>query len=954
MTYTRKNTQMPAPGVRRPTMPQVRPRFAGLSRSAAALFRVRTYRARMAAALMIVAGSLLYQTGAEALEQSSKQVLYLDAPTVSVPQAEKAGETARGYAGPDSNVDDAVLAWVDVKPVPLEARKAFASITVPSGPPPGGVSYDDAVAAGDDMVAQLGGDSPTGGEGEDEELASADPIRPKLGDGTKATDAPAPDATEPSPGTGGGSQQPEYAAADTPAPSDLGLPVPMAEQYALEPSGGRPPASSGDELAAAPEEGSEVPEDSTGGNSATGPISGEYSPEVGPEDTTELGSSDTGDSAPQNDETSPAIVVPDTPESGDEPEQEYAGVPEGSGTEPQISESESSESDGPETENVGTPPDEASNEPSTEPSPGQPSPAPNSEEQESEDPPDLVAVVQYEPGTEEGQEESQEGPGQSSQPPEEVPAETTPGISSEPSSEEDDSTAPEPGQQQEMPEQAAASPTPAEKVPAGEGPAVQPEAESNSEPGDSEDKEDLGSDEELPEGVRVKSSDEAGVQKLSVVVHQESDAADNPASNSPDVQESPEEESAPSERPSPASQENEDDPSNGRGGSNNPKAGRGPEPDTSSRPNSESPDRPGRPPAPGSEHGNDPETDQNDHNPEGSYPAPQPETGDEQESSSTQSHNQPEQTSVANPEPTPASKDQAPRQNAEGSGWGSQSNNPAQYPIRGRDEARGKQQRPQPKGAQPSQPAPEPAVEQGWVQPAQQVAEVVPDQGIAEAAIPIQDYSEEDIATPSSEVVSEVDEVDSYVQEAVGNTAEIATPPESTTDPHAESYSEPVASTYEAPAAQDTTGYVEEVVQEVYGQEAVVDPYVEDVAAGATPAATPVPDPTTYGGAVDSTSYAAAAAALPESYAEPAPTETYVEPVSQVPAQELEPVQQVQTQELEPAPPVANVIESQSSQPAVAEPSAALPAHPAQPAQQQVAPSVDATIHPTISAGGGE
>ena len=162
MTQNSKDPHVPTLGAssRKTSMLQARPRFTGLSRSAVALFQLGTYRAHMAAALMIVAVSLLYQTGAEALEQSSKKVLYLDAPSVSVPQAQKAGETAWGYAGPDSNVDDSVLAWVDVKPTPLEARKAFASVTDPSGQPPGGVSYDDAMAAGDAMVAQIGGDSP--------------------------------------------------------------------------------------------------------------------------------------------------------------------------------------------------------------------------------------------------------------------------------------------------------------------------------------------------------------------------------------------------------------------------------------------------------------------------------------------------------------------------------------------------------------------------------------------------------------------------------------------------------------------------------------------------------------------------------------------------------------------------------------------------------------------------
>lgn len=248
MTYTRRDFRIPVTGVRTPPRSPARLRFAGLPRSAVALFRLGTYRTRLAAALIIVATSLLYQTGAEALEQSSRKVLYLDAPSVSVPEAEKAATTAGGYAGPDSSVDDAVLAWVDVQPVPGEARDAFASITAPGGQPPGGVSYDAAVAAGDAMVAQIGGEPPVPDGGGDEELASADPVRPTLGDGTKATDAPDPQA---------GPQSPEPA---NPAnPSDLGLPAPMAQAYtppnppANNKKPDTPSGSSDDELAAVPD-----------------------------------------------------------------------------------------------------------------------------------------------------------------------------------------------------------------------------------------------------------------------------------------------------------------------------------------------------------------------------------------------------------------------------------------------------------------------------------------------------------------------------------------------------------------------------------------------------------------------------------------------------------------------------------------------------------------------------
>lgn len=746
MTYTRKDTQMPAPGVRKPAMPQVRPRFAGLYRSAVALFRLGTYRARLAAALMIVAGGLLYQTGAEALEQSSKKVLYLDAPSVSVPQAEKAGETARGYAGPDANVDNAVLAWADVKPVPLEARKAFASITDPSGQPPGGVSYDDAVAAGDAMVAQLGGDSPAGGGGDDE-LASADPVRPKLGDGTKATDAPEPDGTGQQPGaTGTGSQQPEYAAADNPAPSDLGLPAPMAEEYALpaeQTTAEQPPDSSGGEPAVVPEDASEGTGEGTGGTSGTGPISDDYSPEAtssdpsngsadeAVRDETESGSSDVGEPDAQEDEASPTIMVSDSPAPDDEPEQEYAEVPEGSGTEPETSETETSE-----PENIGTPPDEPSSDPSSEPSPAstaeEPVPAqdssPGSDEQEPEESSDLVAVVPYDPGADESQDESQESPEQSSQPPAESFA--------QPPSDETES-----GQQGEFPDQAAATPTPAEEESTGEEPDpqsdTQPGTDPNAELGAGE---DMGTDDELPEGVQIESSDEAGVQKLSVVVHQESDATDVQAGDSPDAQVTPE--------PAPSGpKDGEDHPSNGRG--QNPNAEPAPQTNDAGQPDpDQANDTPGHRPGDHTARGNNPGDDSpapQEAPGEQQQPAPQaspgpsagaervqPETtpeptagneADEPEAAPAdqgrQSNQRPDQERVSKqdpqttapaPAPTPT-KDQAPRPDTEGASQGAQSNDQVQDPTQSRYAKEGKQQRPQHEQQQSSQPAREPRQE---------------------------------------------------------------------------------------------------------------------------------------------------------------------------------------------------------------------------------------------------
>ena len=973
MTQNSKDPHVPTLGApsQKTSMLQVRPRFTGLSRSAVALFQLGTYRAHMAAALMIVAVSLLYQTGAEALEQSSKKVLYLDAPSVSVPQAQKAGETAWGYAGPDSNVDDSVLAWVDVKPVPQEARKAFASVTDPSGQPPGGVSYDDAMAAGEAMVAQLGGDSPATEDNGDNELAAADPVRPKLGDGTKATDAPVPGGAEqPTPAsgpdsraTGSDSGQPEYAAADRPTLTDLGLPAPMAEEYAPEPSTEQPaeqPLDSNDrELAAVPEDASEDTGEGTGGNSDTGPISDGYSPEAtssepsdgspgSPDEATPQGEPEPSSSDvsqdPQGDQASPTIVVLDSPASGDELEQEYAKVPEGSGTKPETSETETSE-----PENTGTPPDEPSSDSSSEPSPA-------STAEELEEPSDSVAVVPYDSSVEESQDESQEGLEQ-----------PTAERSSGPSTDETESYSPEPepDQQGASPEEAAANPTPAEEEPAGADPAVQQETESNAELGAGEDTEDMGIEEELPEGVQIESSDESGVQKLSVVVHQESENTDTPKANPPDAQETPE--SAPSEpsefeQPPPASHDNEGPPYNGHDESQNPEAGQAPRPATSGRPGSEGPDQPGAAPGRDSESGADSGTDQNDHNGDDSSPAPQPALSDGQEpsspppswSTSAQSQGRPETTSkpradgesspqttpadqsrqgsqlpdqedvskqepgASAPESAPAPKDQTSRRDAEGTGEGAQSNDRVQNPAQSPGAKESKQQRQQ---SQPSQP---PARE-----PRQSTApaEASPDKvsqrergGGTGAQSPTQSADALQIkAQTAPQVEPQVELGPVPASQPLAPAAATNMPESNQAAPAlrnqravqraARREQRAAASQVVQPADTATQGYVEDAV----------DPYVEDVAADAAPA------------------------------------ETYAEPATQVPAKQLEPVQQVPTQELDPAPRVANVLESGS---AAAQPNAvptgSTPPAPAQQAQEQVVSTVDTAVQQKISTGGGK
>lgn len=409
MTYTRKDLRIPVTGMRTPPMSPARPRFAGLSRSAVTLFRLGTYRTRLAAALMIVATSLLYQTGAEALEQSSKKVLYLDAPSVTVPEAEQAGTMARGHAGPDSSVDDAVLAWVNVQPVPGEARDAFASITAPGGQPPGGVSYDDAVAAGDAMVAQIGGEPPVSDGGGDEELASAKPVRPTLGDGTKATDAPDPQA-------GPQSAQP----ANPANPSDLGLPAPMAQAYtppkppANNKKSETPSKSSGNELAAIPD--APAPEMKARSKPLdTGPIADDYRQKPtatnpservteGPthndppgddraavsKDTKEEPSTSKAPDAIEQ-KASPIVVVPDSSDADNNSKPEYAAAQQPS-----------------DNQATSQPAPDPTDEPRQSSSPEQEAPSEQEARPSTQEPSvssDLVAVVPASTETNEGQQE---------------------------------------------------------------------------------------------------------------------------------------------------------------------------------------------------------------------------------------------------------------------------------------------------------------------------------------------------------------------------------------------------------------------------------------------------------------------------------------------------------------------------------------------------------------------
>lgn len=170
-------------------------------RSVLALLLVGDRRCRLAAALVAVVVGLASQIGNQAVAQAEQSRLYLDAPAVSAERASRAGEVANAYSAADSPATREVLAWLtvpvrpaDASPPPESAAKAFASITARDGEGTDGVTPEDALTAGGVMLAQLDG-SPSREDGS-EELASAEAVRPQLGDGTRTPEVDGSDAAE--------------------------------------------------------------------------------------------------------------------------------------------------------------------------------------------------------------------------------------------------------------------------------------------------------------------------------------------------------------------------------------------------------------------------------------------------------------------------------------------------------------------------------------------------------------------------------------------------------------------------------------------------------------------------------------------------------------------------------------------------------------------------------------
>jgi len=170
-------------------------------RTILALLRVGTRPCRLAAALLAVIVVLAPQFGARASAEEGAATLYLNAPSVSHERASQAGEVARDYSEGGSSARDGVLAWVGVPAralgAPDGATEAFASITAPEDEGKNYMTLEDALRAGEVMLAQIEDEPPEDGEDGNEELASAaGAVRPQLGDGRRAPEIEEGEARE--------------------------------------------------------------------------------------------------------------------------------------------------------------------------------------------------------------------------------------------------------------------------------------------------------------------------------------------------------------------------------------------------------------------------------------------------------------------------------------------------------------------------------------------------------------------------------------------------------------------------------------------------------------------------------------------------------------------------------------------------------------------------------------
>jgi hypothetical protein len=163
-----------------------------------ALLRAGDARALLAAALIVVTLALTAQTGAGALEDTGRTVLYVGAPSVSVSSAREAGAISRSYAETASLETLLALGFSEESASRYALERALASVTDQPADPDETITAQAALEAGAVYLAQTGTRPPEEADhGSEGELASAGPVRPELGDGTVALaeDLPADDTS---------------------------------------------------------------------------------------------------------------------------------------------------------------------------------------------------------------------------------------------------------------------------------------------------------------------------------------------------------------------------------------------------------------------------------------------------------------------------------------------------------------------------------------------------------------------------------------------------------------------------------------------------------------------------------------------------------------------------------------------------------------------------------------
>ena len=325
----------------------------------AALLRTRKKRLVTVAATIAVALTMTAQTGAQAMEQAKQTVLYVGAPAVSEPTAREAGATSQTVAAGASPQTLVALGYSPRAVHEYAVRRALASVAAPPPPQDASITAQAALEAGNTYMAQSGRqlqaqDAQQNAGGGKGEIASMDPMRPQLGDGTvappQAIGAP-PEKPSNTPGrnsenasSGGGSPSDPYSPHATQDIANVQAPPSTRDTATGTPDGATPVphAMSGNadrslKLLAEPTSGPGGANTSgtkdTGGPSMTGPIAAQ---EQVPTDLS-------GGRTPSMASPKPTTVAQADPTQSATPQPSEPQASEPQASEPQASEPQASE-----------------------------------------------------------------------------------------------------------------------------------------------------------------------------------------------------------------------------------------------------------------------------------------------------------------------------------------------------------------------------------------------------------------------------------------------------------------------------------------------------------------------------------------------------------------------------------------------------------------------------------